>query len=127
MSTRIEGFAELAADLGQAPNEVTKKVRPIIRKGGVELRRRMQREMGRSAHFGHVARSIDFDEITTAGSIGVEVGPNADRSRSAPLAGIAYFGGANGGGGTVPEPDQALSDEGQVAAKFIADAMGGIL
>ncbi len=117
----------LASDLRQAPRNLESETKSIISKGGVQIKDRMRSEMGRSRHFGHIARSIDFDEIGSGGTIGVEVGPNAATSSSAPLAGIAYFGGANGGGGTVPDPMQALEDEANETARWIAKAAGDAL
>lgn len=122
-----EELRALSADLRQAPGKVEREVRQVIRKGGVQIKSRMQREMGRSGWFGHIARSIDFDEVGGRGTIGVEVGPNAATSSSAPLAGIAYFGGARGGGGTVPDPMQALQDEAQEAQRWISRIAGDVL
>lgn len=117
----------LASDFRQAPNGLQREARAIVRKGGVQIKNRMQREMSQSSSFRVVAPSIDFDEIGGGGTIGVEVGPNAAAGSAAPLAGIAYFGGARGGGGTVPDPMQALEDEANETAKWIAKAAGDVL
>lgn len=117
----------LAADLQREPTRAQREVRAVINKGGLQLRKRMRAEMGQSGWFGHVARSIDYDEIGGSSNPGVEVGPNAATSRSAPLAGIAYFGGARGGGGTVPDPMQALEDEAHEAARWIEQIAGDAL
>ena len=83
----------------------------------------MQSDFSRSRSFGHIAGSITYDVDGTR----MEIGPDAARSSSAPLAGIAYFGGAHGGGGTVAEPDYILHDEAEVAADFIGKELGDVL
>ena len=42
------------------------------------------------------------------------------------MAGIAYFGGANGGGGTVPEPDPIMESEADMMMRFIENAAGAV-
>lgn len=117
----------LVGDLQQEPARAQKEVRDVINRGGLEIKKRMQDEMGRSRSFRPVAASIDYDEIGGADNPGVEVGPNAATGRAAPLAGIAYFGGARGGGGTVPDPRQALEDEAQEVVKQIEKIAGDAL
>ncbi|NDK31183.1 hypothetical protein [Nesterenkonia haasae] len=128
---RMEGLDAVVADLAAAPRQTASKLRPIMRKGGVQMKRKMADAFKGSRSFRQVGRSVDFDFIESSGfGIGhmeVEVGPNAHRNPAAALAGIAYFGGANGGGGTVPEPDQILEDEANTAVKFLADALGDVL
>lgn len=121
----IEGLDAFMRDLDAAPRGLPAKVKPIMSKGGLQMKRKMQEDLRGSQSFGHIARSVDYDRINKG--LGIEVGPNAATSRSAPLAGIAYFGGANGGGGTVPEPDYILEAEAETAADFIADAMRDLL
>lgn len=124
-----EELRALSADLRDAPRKTEREVRQVIRKGGVQIKERMQSEMLRSRSFGHIARSIDFDEVGGSGLIGVEVGPNAagPGGRSAPLAGIAYFGSSRPGGATVPDPRGALEAEAQEAQRWIQRIAGDVL
>lgn len=118
MSFRVQGLEQLdtfAADLQAVPIGAGKAIESVLERGGVEMKKKMENDFSGSRSFGHVARSITYDRDGSR----LEVGPDAARSSSAPLAGIAYFGGANGGGGTVAEPDYILEAEAEVAAKYI--------
>lgn len=118
MSFRVQGLEQLdafAAALQSVPIGAGKAVEKVLNRGGVEMKKKMESDFSGSRSFGHVARSITYDVDGTR----LEVGPDAARSRSAPLAGIAYFGGANGGGGTVAEPDYILEEEAEAATKYI--------
>lgn len=121
-------FDALARDLGQMPVDLAKKVGPIMRKTALEIKRGIQDDFRGSKHFKQVARSIDYDvqEFGLFGSstLLAEVGPNAHRHRSAALAGIAYFGGANGGGGTVRDPSFHLEEQSSLMEKYIGDLIG---
>ena len=55
----------------------------------------------------------------------MEVGPRKGKPGS--IANIAYFGGANGGGGTVPDPRGALEAEAPRFEKALTDLVGEIL
>ncbi|WP_258933202.1 hypothetical protein [Nesterenkonia pannonica] len=78
---KIEGLDQVIADLDAAPRQTASKLRPIMRKGGVQMKNRMTQAFSGSRSFGQVARSIDFDFIESAafgmGHMEVEVGPNA--------------------------------------------------
>lgn len=122
-----QGFDDLARDLGRAPASVVKGIGPILRRTALEVKRGMVEDFQKSRHFRQVARSIDYD-VTTTGAFGshvvqAEIGPNAARHRSAALAGIAYFGGANGGGGTVRDPSHHLQVQGELMEKYIGDLL----
>lgn len=119
----------LATDLRKSPQKMRGEVKGVIDKGGLELKNRMKKEMEQSRwrHFGHITRSIDYDETGGDDNPGVEVGPNAARHSSAALAGIAYFGNSMGGGGTVADPRDALEAEAEVAHKFISRIAGDVL
>ncbi|GAA1642548.1 hypothetical protein GCM10009700_31720 [Brevibacterium sanguinis] len=73
----------------------------ILTKGAVEARRNLQADAQKSTYFRQIARTINFDKRRTALGVEIELGPDKDRDPAASLAGIAYFGGANGGGGTL--------------------------
>lgn len=126
MSIRVVGGEELDAlssDLQAAPRQAERAVQSVLHRGGNEMRRAMQSDFSGSRHFGHIAGSITYDVSGTR----LEIGPDAARSSSAPLAGIAYFGGAHGGGGTVREPDYILEAEAHTAADWIHRRLGELL
>lgn len=121
----------LSQDLGLVPNGLIPKVKGVVRKGAVNVKNSMQQDFKNSTHFKPVARSIDFDEISSdvfgATSFAAEIGPNKSRHPAAGLAGIAYFGGAHGGGGTVRDPAEALVEEAPAFEEYLAQALEGLL
>lgn len=122
----IEGLDAVARDLSAAPGKAQSKIRGVINRGGLEMKKKMKADFSSSSSFGHIARSVNYD-VSGGSNPRVEVGPNAAISRSAPLAGIAYFGGARGGGGTVPEPDHILESEAETAVEHIGRELRNLL
>lgn len=97
---------EFTVQLDKAAHFAKAKTRPVIQKAGVNMKRQMQAEAAKSRHF-RIARHISYDTINDG--MGVEVGP--EKTGAGNLANIAYFGGVHGGGGTLPDPGNALRDE----------------
>lgn len=121
----------LAADLGKMPQVMGGESRKIFRRTALEVKNGMQADLRESRHFKQVALSVDYD-VTEGGVLGAlsmsaEIGPNAERNSSAPLAGIAYFGGVNGGGGTVRDPVFHAVEQGSRMVEYIRDAAEGLL
>jgi hypothetical protein len=121
----------LSRDFGKVPAKAAKQLRPIFNKTALEVKKGMQADFRKSRHFKQVAGSVDYELTGGASggnlSLSAEVGPNASTSPAAPLAGIAYFGGSNGGGGTVRDPIFHARDQGSKMVGFIEQAMGGLL
>lgn len=113
----------LAADMTKAPEEVTRKVPPIIKRGATNIANEMRKEMGSSTYFKGAASAITYDILD--GGMAVEIGP--EKGKPGSLANLAYFGGAYGGGGTVADPQEALDHEEPNLAKFLGDLFDGIL
>ena len=113
---------EFSTELGKVPTKVVTGVRPAVVKAGVNMKNQLREEMDRSKHF-RASRSIDFD--VSDGGLAVEVGPSKGKPGS--IANISYFGGANGGGGTVPDPQGALDAEAPRFEKALTDLVGEIL
>jgi len=131
VSVDASDLDKLAHDFGLVPAKVAKRVKPIMAKTGLAMKKRMQADFKASTHFKGVATSVDYDVKTFGfdgtGIIQVEVGPNAERGSGAPLAGIAYFGGSNGGGGTVPDPIVPMRLEEPLLIGFLQMAVEDIL
>lgn len=108
----------LAVDLQAAPKIVRSEARAVLARGAMNIKRQLVSEAGRSRHF-RIARTISYDFVGAGGALAVEVGPKTGGVGS--LAGIAYFGGARGGGGTIPDPKGALEAEAPAVEKYIGD------
>lgn len=95
-----------SATMTRAIPEVAREVMQATAKGGVNIKTQLRAEARDSEHF-RLERHISYD--VEDGGFGVVVGP--EKVGAGNLANIAYFGGANGGGGTVPDPRGALDAE----------------
>lgn len=119
----VQGLPAWQSALEEGAKRAKKDVAPIVKKGALQIKNRLQSEMGASTHFSPVRRGINFDIETKGfggeGVIQAEIGP--ERGFPGSLANIAYFG-TSKGGGTVPDPELALLDEAKVTEEFIADA-----
>lgn len=131
MSADTSELDKLIHDFGKVPAKVAKKVEPIMRKTGMQVKRRLQSDLRASRSFRSAARSVDYDvtkaSFGEASVITVEIGPNAHRHPSAALAGFAYFGGSRGGGGTVPDPIVAMRQEETILLGFLEMAVEGLI
>jgi hypothetical protein len=111
-----------AADLTSASFRSVLALRPVVKKGAVQIKDQLRREMSASTHFKGAAPGISFD--ITDGGLTAEVGPTKGGPGS--LANIAYFG-TSRGGGTVPDPRGALEAEVPKFEQAILDAIEGLL
>lgn len=115
----------LAADLGAATARLVPQVRAVVTRGAVNVKAHLRSEAGRSPSFRHIAPTIGYDQRRdTATSSEVEVGPGKPTGA---LANIAYFGGAHGGGATLPDPQGALDAEGPRFEQALTDILGDLL
>ena len=115
----------LAADLGRMPAKVAKGIAPIVRKGAVNIKSQLNAEMDESAHFGQV--NITFETKAEGDGHVAEIGAVTEGKVVGDLAHFAYFGGANGGGGTVDDPEGALRAEAPRFVKALTDLIGDAL
>lgn len=132
-----DGFGDLARDLRKASASVGKELVPVVKKGAGNVKRGMRSDMSKSRHFGQVAGTIDYEVDRTPVSVEAEIGPNKTRypglpgppraKRAAPIANIAYFGGVNGGGGKVRDPEYHAHEEAPRFEKAVADVVDGLL
>ena len=98
----------LAADMRAVDSRLVRHVIHVVEKGAVNVKADMRAAANNSKHF-KIARSITYDLSYPDGAVEAEVGPTLGGAGS--LAGIAYFGGANGGGGTIEDPQGAADRE----------------
>lgn len=120
------GFDGVIYDLTRAGPVLASKVRPIVSKGALNIKNRMQDDARGSQYFGQIASTIDYDLNVTGDGIEAEVGPNPAKGGSASLAGIAYFGSSRPGGGTVNDPVFALEEEAPRFVQNLAEVAGFI-
>ena len=100
------------------------KVRDVIDVSGKAIRDQMRSDASRSRHF-RLAPTITTESREFFGGPGVEVGP--EKRGAGNLGVIAYFGGVNGGGGTLADPIEALDAEGPRFIKALAELAGDVL
>lgn len=112
----------LAADLTQAPAEVARKAPAVVRRGAVNIKNDLRDKMAQSTYF-QASQHITFDELD--GGMAAEIGP--EKVGAGNLAVIAYWGGANGGGGTVEDPQAAADREEPNFTRALGDLFDGIL
>jgi hypothetical protein len=108
----------LIADLREAPQLVRREARAVISKGALNIKDQMRDEVAKSRHF-RFAHTVSYDLKVAGDTIEAEIGPETGGVGS--LAGFAYFGGVNGGGGTVPDPQGALDAEAPNVEKYLAE------
>ena len=125
MAVDASELRKLASDLSSAPKLVKSEARGVIAKAALNIKNQMRDEVARSRHF-RFAHTVSYDLRVTGDMIEAEIGPEAGGVGS--LAGFAYFGGVNGGGGTVPDPQGALDAEAPNVEKYldalVAKALG---
>lgn len=123
----MSDLESLAADLASSPERVMREVKQVVSKGALNIKKQLISEAQGSQSFGRVAATINYDLNVDGNSAEAEIGPDKDVATpwgsrrgnrpgsdgsAASLAGIAYFGGSRGGGGTLPDPIGALEAEG---------------
>ena len=118
MAVDASELRKLASDLSNAPKLVRSEARGVIAKAALSIKNQMRDEVARSRHF-RFAHTISYDIKGTGDTISAEAGPVAGGVAS--LAGFAYFGGVNGGGGTVPDPQGALDAEAPNVEKYLTE------
>jgi hypothetical protein len=114
VSMEASGFDEVAEALTSIPAQMAPKVKGVVSRGALNIKRQLQEEARSSPSFRPLARSIGFDlvEGSFGGDTAVEasIGPDKSRDGAAGLLG-GYFGWSKGGGGSLPDPVNALLEE----------------
>lgn len=116
----------LAAEVGRVAASALPEVDKIMKHGANNIKGEMAADAGASRWF-KFAKAISYDEI---GPLAYEIGPDKARGgkagQAAHLANIAYFGGANGGGGTL-DLDAPLAHEEPRMMKALDTYLAGLL
>jgi len=112
-----------AAELERAPDRVEREIRPVVKKGALNIKTEWQRALGASKHFKGVKHTPSFDTEITRDGVEAEIGPRTSGQVPGDLVSIAHFGGARGGGG-VTDPQEFLDDEGPRFVKALGDIVG---
>lgn len=127
VSFDVSELRKLATDLDRAPDEVKRKIVPIMRKTGLEIRRGIQADLRESVYFKGTAYKFSVDEKKDGDGMEIEVYPHHGKGIPSSQYNIAVFGGANGGGGTVDDPMVVLTDEAEKAERFLADLLKDVI
>lgn len=106
----------LAADMRQVHPRLARAVKPVVKRGAVNIQKDMRGQLRKSRYFKGAAPGITFD-LLDAGYT-AEIGP--ERGGAGAISIIGYLGGAHGGGGTVEDPQEALNREVEGFAKAMA-------
>lgn len=126
MPADTSDLRSFATEMSQVPQKVTRGIRPVVFKGVNNIRRTMQQDFNESRYFKPAARSITYEVKADGDGISGEVGPDTSTGYAS-FAHIAYFGGANGGGGTVPDPLEALAIEAPQFEDALSKLLDGVL
>lgn len=121
VSFDVSELRTLSTDLSRIPDKVQKGVRPVVARGAHEVKRKMQADMRESPYFKGNAQNISVDVKINGEGVEAEVGPKPSW-----LSHIAYFGGANGGGGTV-DILGPLGEEVEPFTKALGDLLKDVL
>lgn len=94
----------LAADLGKVSGNISKPLRNAIKRTSGLVKKDAQDSVGGSAHWGQLARTINYDTTESKSGIESEIGYDKSRGGSGKLGNLREFGapGAMYGGKAVP-------------------------
>ena len=101
--SQLDGFADV---LAKAVPAIDAKVRPIVSKGALNIKNQLRDEAEKSPAFKRLAWTVSYDIDEGLDGIEAVIGP--EKKAAGNLGNIAYFGGAHGGGATLPDPQGAL-------------------
>lgn len=120
---RVDGLDSLVADMASMGDPLAREIRGPIAKGALNIKTGMRSDLAQSAHFGQAASSVTYDTRQGMSFAEAEIGPETAGQVVGDLAHFAWFGGANGGGGTVRDPQAVLDEE----APRLESALGDVL
>ncbi len=119
-----------ATDLGHVAGSALSSVDAVMKKGAQNIKTEMAADIAGSEYFDRAEASVSYDSHYRPGQVAYEIGPDKDRGGkvggAAEVLNIAYFGGANGGGGTL-DIDKPLRSEEPNILKQLDDYLGRVL
>lgn len=104
-------------------SDVRSKAEAVLAKGAVKIKKNLQDDARGSKYFKQFAKKISYDTTKRKNTTEVEIGPVNDKTikkGGGPGAAIAYFGGANGGGGTL-DFDEPVEREFDSIDRFLGE------
>ena len=117
----------LQRKLEKVPAAVADEVFQVGKKAAQNIKDGLVADARGSDYFGLIAEATSYDVKRKLRGVEFEIGPDRDRGgkpgRGSRLANIAYFGGANGGGGTLVR-DRPAKEELPRLDTHIALALG---
>lgn len=115
----------LEADLRKAGDTMLQRVKPVVSKGGLNVKKGQQADIDESDYFDRIRTSYDTREGRDWAE--AEIGPKTSGEVVGDLYHLAVFGGANGGGGTVRDPQAVLDEEAPRFEKALSDLVKDLL
>ena len=120
-------FEALARDMDRAAaSDLIGKIEPVISKGALETKKRMQADIYKSPSFKGID-TVDYDIDRFTNHIRAEIGPPTAGRVPGDLYHIAVHGGSRGGGGTVQDPEYLLEAEAPALERFIGDILEDLI
>jgi hypothetical protein len=117
---------QLASDLASSPERVMREIKQVVSKGSLNVKNQLIQEATASPSFRSVARSIGYDLNVDGNSAEGLIGPQKERDGSAGLL-LGYWGQSRGGGGSLPDPINALEAEAPNFTDALQNIAGVIL
>jgi hypothetical protein len=128
MSIEASGFDELASDMRASANSLMPEVGKVVSKGALNIKQQIQKDFRGSRHFGSaIVPNVRYNRKLLANSAEAEIAPFVDQEGFGSLVGIAVHGASRGGGGTVPDPLNALLAEAPGFEQALLNLAGTVL
>ena len=118
MSLDFADVVGFARDLDGAGAKVTLAARQVVKKGAVNVKKRLQSEASGVEHAPGLPRAISFDVELSGDEIVADIGPETGGAGSLALL---YLGNSKTGP-RLPDPVLAADSEAEVMAGYLADA-----
>lgn len=112
---------KLVDALDKFDSDIRSKAEAVLVKGAVQIKKNLQDDARGSKYFKQFAKKISYETTRRKNTTEVEIGPKNDKvigKGGGPGAAIAYFGGANGGGGTL-DFDEPVEREFDTIDKYL--------
>lgn len=116
---------DLAADMRAVDGRLARHIIPTVKKGAQNIKQEIAENFRASgnAGFRYVGGTVSYDLTTSVNEISAEIGPVKGAGS---LANVAVFG-TSRGGGTVPDPAQALANEAVGFGKALGEVAEGLI